>query len=294
MNKTIKTLCMMRLSVFFLAAAVFAQASYGVVSDTVTESRDRMEPLPDELEGVDIVQKLNHSIPLELPFVDEDGRNVQLMEYFNGETPVILTLVYYRCPMLCGLVLNGMLDALREVDLEPGEEFEIVTVSIDPLETPKLAKIKKQNYIKELGMPEYADGWHFLTGREKDIRSLADSVGFGYKWIERRQEYAHGAAIMILTPDGRVSRYLAGIEYEPKTMRLSLVEASEGKIGTVIDMFILSCFQYNAEEGSYALVAMNVMRLGGFITFIILSIVLAVFWRREYKRSKLNTSANPA
>ncbi|MBZ0255680.1 SCO family protein, partial [bacterium] len=203
---------------------------------------------------------------------------------------VILTLVYYRCPMLCGLVLNGLLESMQDISLSPGKDFEIITVSIDPLETPKLAKIKKQNYIKEFGHPEAAKGWHFLSGKEKNIKTLADSVGFGYKWIERRKEFAHGAAIMIITPDGRVSRYMGGIEYDPDTLRLSLVEASEGKIGNAYDQFILTCFHYDANEGKYSVAAMGVMRLGGGLVALSLGVMLFVFWSREMKKRKSQTA----
>ncbi len=273
----------------FLVAIVLmvaSAASYAVVEN---EPGSRMEPLPDELEGVGITEKLEAPVPLGLEFKDENDRTVKLEQYFEGKKPVILTLVYYRCPMLCGLVLNGLLESMREISLNPGEDYEIVTVSIDPLETPNLAKIKKQTYLKELGNPEAAKGWHFLSGKEAKIRTLADSVGFGYKWIERRKEYAHGATIIILTPDGRVSRYLGGIEYDPQTLRLSLVEASEGQIGTAFDQFFLSCFHYDADAGSYSVAALGVMRIGGSLVALSLGIMLFIFWKRELKNRKLQS-----
>lgn len=252
-----------------------------------------MEPLPDELEGVGITEKLDNQVPLGLDFKDERGNTVKLEQYFNGKNPVILTLVYYRCPMLCGLILNGLTEATKEVGMTPGDEFQIVTVSIDPLETPQLATVKKQSFIKELGVPEAANGWHFLTGKEENIKKLADSVGYGYKWIESRKEFAHGSAIMILTPEGHVSRYLSGIQYDPKTVRLSLVEASEGKIGTAVDHFVLTCFQYDPSAGSYVPFAMGVMRIGGVLTMLLLGSLLTVFWIREMRKKKTSQTAQP-
>ncbi|MDP8246018.1 MAG: SCO family protein [Candidatus Hinthialibacter antarcticus] len=287
--KSMKRLLSIQLCVFMLALlTLFVTPVGAVVSETgVGENSD---PLPAELEGVGITEKLEAPLPLQLEFKDENDNTVQLEQYFKNDKPVILTLVYYRCPMLCGLVLNGLLESMQEISLNVGEDFEIVTVSIDPLETPKLAKIKKQSYIKEFGKPEAAPGWHFLSGKEKNIRTLADSVGFGYKWIERRKEFAHGAAIMIITPDGRVSRYLGGIEYEPKTLRLSLVEASEGKIGTMVDQFFLSCFHYDPDAGAYSVAAMGVMRLGGGLVACSLGVMLIVFWSREMKNRKAQTA----
>lgn len=275
---------------FVLIVVLLAAAASPVGAVVEDEAGGRSEPLPSELEGVGITEKLEAPVPLGLEFKDENDRTVKLEQYFNGDKPVILTLVYYRCPMLCGLVLNGLLESMQQISLAPGDDFEIVTVSIDPLETPKLAKIKKQNYLKEFGKPEAAKGWHFLSGKENNIRTLADSVGFGFKWIERRKEFAHGAAIMILTPDGRVSRYLGGIEYEPKTLRLSLVEASEGKIGNAFDQFYLSCFHYDADAGTYSVAAMGVMRLGGSLVACSLGVMLIVFWSREMKNRKAQTA----
>ncbi len=238
------------------------------------------ESLPEELEGVGITEKLDAQIPLELEFQDERDQTVQLKQYFIGDRPVLLILAYYRCPMLCTLVINGAVEALKEIPLEPGEGYEIVTVSIDPLETPNLAQFKKQNYIKEFGKPEAAAHWHFLTGKEKNIKQLADAVGFGYKYNEDREEYAHPAVITICTPDGRVSRYLYGIQFEPQTMRLSFVEASEGKIGSTLDQVLLYCFHYDAEAGRYAPVAMNIMRIAGGGTVIILGIAIFILYKQ--------------
>ena len=268
-------------TISILVAAMWPGAAPAQDPDT---TGGRAEPLPDELEGVGITEHLEEKLPLDLKFVDSSGEAVSLERYFDGEKPVLLNLVYYTCPMLCGLVLNGMVEALQEVSMTAGDEFRIVTVSIDPSETATLAKLKKQNYIKEYGRPEAAAGWHFLIGEEKNIRALADAVGFGYTYNEKRGEYVHSAAIFVCTPDGVLSRYLYGIQYDPRTLRLSLLEAAEGKIGSPLDKIILYCFHYDAAEGRYAPAAMNLMRAGGMMAVLTLGVVLAVLWRRDRGR----------
>ncbi len=244
----------------------------------------RTEPLPKELEGVGITEVPGARIPQDLTFVDENGRNVRLADYFAAGRPVILTLNYYRCPMLCGLMLNGLLDGLKELKWTPGREFEIVTVSIDPLETPTLARLKKQSYMEELGRPEAVAGWHFLVGRPESIKALADAVGFHYRYNEERREYAHAAGLFVATPDGRVARYLYGVMYEGRTLRLALTEAAEGKIGSSADQLLLYCFHYDAQEGRYVVAATSIMRLGGGATALILGLWLVTWWRRSARR----------
>jgi len=241
---------------------------------------------PQELEGVEVTEHLNTALPLDLTFLDEEGKEVRLAGYFSGHQPVIINLGYYRCPMLCGLILNGLLEGLKEMPLTAGKDFQIVTLSIDPLETPNLAKFKKQNVIKEYGRSEGFQGWDFLTGKNEAIQKLTSTVGFGYKWIEKRKEYAHPAALILCTPDGRVSRYLYGIQFDPQTLRLSLVEASEGKIGTTLDHFLLTCFHYDPSVSRYAPVAMNIMRLGGGLTVAAVGIFLGIYWSREYRKNR--------
>ncbi len=243
-------------------------------------------PVPDDLEGVGITQKLDAQIPLDLEFTDENGNTVTLRDFYAKDRPVILTLVYYRCPMLCNLVLDGMIETMKEIDWVPGEEFEIVTVSIDPLETPALARAKKQSYLAEYGRPAAARGWHFLTGKPEAIAELTDAAGFGYRWVETRKEYAHAAALFVSTPEGRLSRYLFGIRHDPRTLRLSLVEAAEGKIGSVVDQFLLYCYKYDADSGKYTAVAWRIMRLGGMLTLLILGAALLTFWKREFRLTR--------
>lgn len=241
---------------------------------------------PPELEGVGVDEHLEETLPLELTFVDENGREVRLGEYFQSERPVLLTLNYYGCPMLCGLHLNGLLDGLRQVDWTPGQEFEMVTVSINPRETPTLAKLKKQNYIKEYGRPAAATGWHFLTGREAAIETLAGAVGFRYQYLEDTKEYSHAAVTMVVTPEGVLSRYLYGIVYEPQTLRYSLLEAAAGNIGSTLDKIILYCFRYDAAKGRYAPVAFKIMQIGAGFTAVILGAVLLTLYLRDARKRR--------
>jgi protein SCO1/2 len=240
--------------------------------------------VPAELSGVGIDQRLGNRVPLDLPFRDQDGRVVRLGDCFQRGRPVLLTLNYSNCPMLCSVQLNGLVDALKQLSFTPGEEFEIVTVSIDPLEQPARARLTKEKYIGELERPAAAKGWQFLVGGEPNIRALADAVGFGYRYNPARKEYLHAAAAMVLSPDGVVTRYLLGVRYDPKALRLSLVEASEGKVGTASDDFLLFCFHYDSATGRYAPSALKIMRLGGVVTALILGAVLLVLWRREARR----------
>jgi len=241
----------------------------------------RAEPLPKALEGVGISERPGAQVPLDLEFAAEDGQPVRLSQYVTGKRPVILTLNYYRCPMLCGLLLSGLLDGLKELPWTPGNEFEVVTVSIDPLETPKLAMLKKESYMTELGRPAAAAGWHFLTGKERSIKALASSVGFGYRYDDERQQYAHAAGIFLLTPDGRVARVLYGVVFEPRTLRLALTEAGEGKVGTTTDEALLFCYHYDANAGRYVVAAGNIMRLGGAATAVVVGAWLLAAWRRS-------------
>lgn len=264
---------------------VFAAVSAPAAAERTEPPRaERVEAGPKGLDGVGLTDRLDNQVPLDLAFTDEDGKPVQLRDFFRPARPVILTLNYYRCPMLCTLILNGLVDSLKNLKLEPGRDFEIVTVSIDPTETPALAREKKRNYLEDLGKPGVGDGWRFLTGREEAIKPLAAAVGFGYRYVEEDKQYAHPAAIFVITPDGKVSRTLAGVEFEPKTLRLSLVEASRGGIGTPMDQFVLFCFHYDASAGRYAPVAMRLMQVGGALTAAILAVALSFLWVREKRR----------
>jgi protein SCO1/2 len=245
----------------------------------------QVNQLPMELEGVGVIEKLGSPVNLNLEFTAENGYQVQLRQYFQSGKPVVLNLVYYRCPMLCNLVLNAQAKVLRDLQWTVGKEFDVVTVSIDPQEMFNLAQAKKKWYLTQYERPGAAQGWHFLTDYQGNARRLADQVGFNYKWDARTEQWAHAAAIMVLTPDGRVSRYLYGLQYRDRDMRLALTEASEGKLGTVGDRLLLYCFHYDPAAKSYVPFARNIMKLGGLLTVLILGMFLSVLWRRERRRS---------
>jgi len=245
----------------------------------------RMEPAPDELEDVGVDEKLNAQISLDLEFRDENGNDITLGKIYNGERPIILTLNYSDCPMLCSLQLNGLVDALREMSWSPGVEYDVVCVSIDPLETHQRARLTKTKYVKAYGRVETAGGWHFLVGNKENIQRLADTVGFRFTYVPERREYAHAAAAMICTPNGRVSRYMYGIMYPVQTLKLSLLEAGEGKIGSPLDQILLYCFHYDATSGRYAPAARSFMKLGGGLTLLVLLIGLTPYWIRRKRRA---------
>jgi len=232
------------------------------------------------LRNVGIDQKLGARVPLDLTFVDDQGRDVRLGSLF-GARPVILALVYYQCPMLCTEVLNGLTGALDTLAFSVGRDFDVVVVSIDPAETPALAAQKKDLYLKRYGRPGSDVGWHFLTGREDAIHALADAVGFRYAYDESINQFAHPAVITVLTTDGQVSRYLLGIDYAPRDVKLALVEASGNRIGTVVDQAVLFCYHYDPETGKYGLAIMNLVRLGGVMTFA--GLVTFVVWNVRHK-----------
>lgn len=217
------------------------------------------------LKQVGIEQRLGGQIPLDLSFRDEYGRDVKLGDYFKDGKPVVLTLVYYECPMLCNQVLNGLVGTLDAVPFTPGKEFDIVTVSFDPREGPELAAKKKETYLKRYAREGAQNGWHFLTGDKESIDRLAQSVGFHYVWDDESNQFAHASAIMVATPEGRLSHYFYGIEYSPKDLRLALVESSEGKIGSPVDALILYCYHYDPSTGKFAPV-MAVLRAAGVLT----------------------------
>jgi protein SCO1/2 len=238
----------------------------------------RADQKPAELKDVDITEKLGAQADLDLEFIGEDGYPHKLREYFATGRPVILNLVYYTCPMLCNLVLNGQVAALRDLPWTPGKEFEIVTVSIDPTENYGVAKAKKAAYLESY--EREAPGWRFLTGYRGSERKLAESVGFGYKLDSRTGQYAHAAAIIVLTPQGKVSRYLYGIKYRAFDLRLALTEAAQEKFG-VTDRVLLYCFHYDPASRGYVPFAMNFMKTGGALTLAVLGVVMMRLWRRE-------------
>jgi protein SCO1/2 len=236
------------------------------------------------LRDVSIDQKLDQQIPLDTPFVDQDGKDVTLRQYF-GAKPVVLALVYYDCPMLCTQVLNGLSGSLEGLTFSPGKEFELVVVSFDAGETPSLAAQKRQTYVRRYGRAGTEGGIHFLTGRTESIKALTSAVGFRYAYDEKLDQYAHPAAITVLTPEGLVSRYLFGIEFAPRDLRLALVEAADHKIGTAIDQALLFCYHYDPETGKYGFVVMNIVRLAAILTIVALGAFILINLRRDRRQA---------
>ena len=240
--------------------------------------------LPAMVRNVGIDQKLNAQLPLELTFKDDTGQTVRLGQYFVRK-PVVLALVYYECPMLCDMVLNGLVHSMEKMTLNVGRDFEIVTVSFNPQESWQLAQNKKTNYLEKFARPEAKEGWHFLTGQEAAIKQLADSVGFRYAYDPRTKQFAHASGVMVITPEGKVSRYFYGIQYEPRDLRLGLVEASNHKIGSPADEILLFCFHYDPLTGKYGFVIMNVIRTLGSATVVALGALLFVLIRKDRQKS---------
>jgi protein SCO1 len=235
---------------------------------------------PDPLKNVGIDQKLDGQVPLDLPFRDDAGRNVKLGDYF-GKKPVVLALVYYSCPMLCTQILNGLVSSLKVVTFNPGEEFEVVAVSFDARENPPLAADKKRTMVSAYGRPETAKGWHFLTGDLASIKALTDSVGFHYTYDVHTNQFAHASGIMVLTPEGKLSKYYYGVEYSPKDLRLGLVEAAQNKIGSPADQILLFCYHWDPTKGKYTPIAMGGLRVAGVATLLLLGGFFFINFRRE-------------
>jgi protein SCO1/2 len=242
---------------------------------------------------VGIDQKLDAQIPLDAVFRDEAGRQVKLSEYF-GERPVILSLVYYECPMLCTQVLNGAVAAFKVLNFTVGEDYDVVTVSFNPKETPAMAAAKKETYLAKYGRPQAAKGWHFLTGEQPAITALAGAVGFRYTFDQSTLQYVHASAIMVLTPQGRVSKYFYGIDYPPKDIRLGLIEASNGKIGTPVDQLLLYCYHYDPHSGKYSMIVMNVLRLAGVGTVALMLGLIGLMWIRDRRTLKNAAAVSPS
>jgi protein SCO1 len=261
---------------------VFAQNPTGLA-----EPGDPTSARPGILSKIKIDQKIGSDIPLDLPFVDDHGKPVTLDHYF-GKRPVVLALVYYECPMLCTQVLNGLVSSLETMNLMVGKDFDVIAVSFNPKEGPGLASQKKAAYVQRYGRPETADGWHFLTGTQESITRLTEAVGFQYAYDEKIKQFAHGAAIEVLTPKGTIARYFYGIEFSPRDLRLGLVEASGGQLGTMADGVLLFCYHYDPETGKYGASVMTLVRLAGIATILAFGIFLTVTLRREHALAAVN------
>ncbi len=262
------------LSLTLLTSSAFPQAMTKGIMSPPSSAR------PPYLQNVGIEQKLDAQVPADLTFLDDTGRTVKLGDYF-GKKPLILNLVYYNCTMLCGEALAGLTGAMKMVKFDVGNEFEVVTVSFNPQETPAIAAAKKKDYLERYGRPGAAAGWHFLTGPPESIDALTKAVGFQYQYDPRINQYAHATAIMVLTPQGRISRYFYGVDFPPKDLRMGLVEASQGKIGNLTDQILLYCYHYDPQTGKYGAVVNNILRLGAGLTIVLLGGFLLILFRLE-------------
>lgn len=274
-------------SLYFIAS-IFALDAFALGNDGPMQlGKDGLEnKKPYVLKQLAVEEHLGESIDLTLPFVDQNGKDVTLGSYVSKK-PVFLMMIYYDCPTLCNLHLNSLMDTFREFEWNIGEEFDLVAVSIDPKETPEIANKKMQTYIQSYGRKNDKDGWHFLTGKKENIDKLANQVGFKFAWDYHQRQWAHPAVAYIITPQGKISYYHYGISIQQKVLRLSLVEAAENKIGTIMDRMVLFCLQYDPNKKTYAFYAFNIMRVGGIITIIILFIVFFRFWKKEQRNSQI-------
>jgi protein SCO1 len=264
------------------AGAAVAQDLGPAPGERVGSLAPSASQMPELLQDVGLDQKLNAQVPLDLKFRDEEGRPVTLGQYF-GKRPVILTLNYYECPMLCTEVLNGLVSALGVMNFSVGKEFDVVTVSFDPRDTPTLAKQKKTAYLGRYKRAGADAGWHFLTGSPHEIAVLTRAVGFRYAYNEKAGQFAHASGVMVATPEGRLSHYFYGIEYGPRDLRLALVEASNHKIGNAVDQVLLACFHYDLSSGRYSLTVMTIVRAAGLATVALIAGAIIVMRRRERK-----------
>ncbi len=240
---------------------------------------------PPGLKNVGIEQHLNEQIPADLQFRDESGKTVRLGDYF-GKRPMILNLVYYKCPMLCSEVLSGLTSALKPMKFDVGKDFDVLTVSFDPRETPSDAIETKAKWLPRYGHPGAAQGWHFLTGPQDSIEALTKAAGFGYDYSDKSGQFAHGTAIMVLTPEGKIAQYYYGVEFSPKDLRLAMVQASNNKIGSLSDQILLYCYHYDPNAGRYSVLILRVLRLAGVATMALLFGFMAVMFRRDVVNGK--------
>jgi protein SCO1/2 len=275
---------------------LFAAPVLVIVLAPMLQSAAQTGASPKQLvQNVGLDQRLGNTVPLDLSLLDERGRKVTLGDYVH-DRPVILSLVYFRCPMLCTQVLNGLLKSSQSLSFELGSDYDIISVSIDPRETPSMAAAKKQTYVAQYRRPGAEEGWHFLTADQHQIERLAAAVGYRYQYDERSDQYAHPSGIVVLTPDGRASRYLYGIDYPPRDLRLALIESSAQRIGDPVDQILLLCFHYDPATGKYGLVISRVLQMAGTATAVALGVFLWSMYRLERRRSaaeRRRQSASP-
>jgi protein SCO1/2 len=262
---------------FVLATLV---ASHGIARG-MKEAGTTSTEVPASLQGVGIVEHIGQKLDLKLPFVDETGKQVVLGDYFQSGRPVLLSLVYFSCPGLCNLHLNGLVDGLKDVPWSAGQEFEMLSISFDSNEKFEVAAKKKESYLKKYPRPTAQAGWHFLTADDASIRALTESVGFSFKWDKGSQEWAHASAAILISPTGVVTRYLPGVFFEPQTLKLGLNESADGKLGTLTDKLFLTCFQYDPHQSKYTIYAFRLVQMGGGLMILILCIWLFFTWLRS-------------
>lgn len=271
---------MMHLKHILLSFTLTALLGGGLFLNDVRAQRSSQPR--EQLQGVGIERHLGEDIPQDLVFRTADGTKVTLGKYFDGKTPVILNLVYHNCPMLCGLMLDGFTSTLKSLEWTPGDEYRVLTVSFNHREGPDIAAAKKSTYVSRLDREGVETGWHFLTGGEEEIQRLTEAVGFRFRWVPQKEEYAHPTTQVFLSGDGAVTRYIYGIELPSGDVRKALVEASNGEVGSAIDQAAMYCFQFDPQKNTYTADAFNLMKIGSVLTVLILGGVLFVFWRREH------------
>jgi protein SCO1 len=278
------------------AVAMASCLVFGAADARAQAWRDQSEGIPNspavELTGVGLVEHLGGALPRDAAFRDTEGKAVKLGDYFDGKRPTLLVFAYHTCPMLCSLVLDATVRSLNDVEWTVGREFDVVSISIDPLDTPETATRKRAQVVGAYARSKGATtGWHFLVGDESNIRKVTDAIGFDYRYDARQKQYAHPAAIYLLTPEAHIARYLYGIQYDPKDVRLGLLEATEGRSVTTTERILLYCYHYDPQGKHYSIVAMNVMRLGGVVTLAALGSFLAIMWARERRKRKQEAAA---
>ncbi|QDU35049.1 hypothetical protein KS4_31260 [Poriferisphaera corsica] len=281
--------CIYLLSGLVLLAStnsVFAQGYYR------QDELPLMETKPAIFDEVKLDEKLGNKIPLDLQFTDQNGKTVTLADYYKDGKPVIINLGYYDCPMLCGVVLQGLTDGVKKLNWNPGDEYRILTVSFDYAETSQLASDKRDTIFATMGGAKQVkgNGWDFLTGSRDSIEKLTKATGFGFKWDEASKQFAHPAAIVITSPDGTITKYLAGIVYPPSQMKFALMEAADNKVGSFLDQVVMMCFQYDHVAGQYTLAVTRLMRFAGWVTVVLLGSIISLLLIREFKRRRLEQS----
>jgi protein SCO1 len=277
---TVAILALLVLGLLLPTPPAFAQASGLPAAGYKTEAGMPASSIPAALRSIGFDQHMNERMPMDAAFVDESGRRVRLGDFF-GQRPVVLTFAYFECPMLCTMSLNGLVSALKVLSLDPGTDFELVTISFDPKDTPRSAAEKKAHYVERFGRAGASAAWHFLTGQPPEIDRVTAAAGFRFAWDEDTRQFAHPTGVIVLTPDGRLARYLFGVEYGPRDLRYALVEASHGRVGSAVDALLLYCFHYDPMTGRYGLVVMRAIRIGGAATVLALGAFIFVMVKRE-------------